>query len=466
MTQTTDLGTMVLTHALAAIILPQFQQPPELHRKASRTFEIAQRYNLPLRPVATILEPAWNAWGYLSVPAHDVSIKPWVMMPIQNDPFWAGGIPLPPWVVGRLQSMKRAGIDFDELWIAHELPRYVNGRRLHKRDVMPNMPVRKTGKRLGAAGSIMSTVARGAFKVGGALGGLFAQTSQYAEYIPPAPKAKPMSVSVAPAAYVPKTETTVETVARIAQSTPSQAVAEVAKIVTGAVVRPAPVVESAPAPEPKSFWTIVSQPVTEPVVEPVAEPVCAPVPSKPQKSEGWMDAMDRLSILQENAKNPYGFGHPGIPNLFREGSLWEDRRWVDERRNAIWRGEAVTPAQFLARQGYNNNVSVEPWQVRECATYAPGCDMSTDRYQYTVPNNRQWIDRETAMAITICEQLWPNHYWMDHICDGIVYYSGAGQRTQYAIHRNDIPEALDPILFGVHKVNGVAHMTYIAHWYV
>lgn len=167
MQQTTN--QTILFNLLNAVILPG-HQPTKLIRRRS---ELAQR-NASLQRIATLPVPFRSPSDWLLLPGAGYD---WVFMPITADPLYHDrrGFPMPRTLIKKLKQMKRQGIDFDQLWIAHEVQpgRLQPGQKLTVADLMPPpLPKHRPawqGVALTVAGWCGLALLRGAFGVGRAM---------------------------------------------------------------------------------------------------------------------------------------------------------------------------------------------------------------------------------------------------------------------------------------------------------
>lgn len=459
MKQTTDVGTLVLTHALASIILPQFQQPAELRRRADKTMQLADRYNVPIREVAAILQPVWGPGGYLWIPATDVSNHDWTLMPVQNDPMYGRGrMPMPGRVVERLRAIDRAGIKFDEIWIAHEMDERFSGGTLRPVDVFPSaVKARPRFFGLGATVRILAGAVGLSSKVGAAVGSMTAssmfQTSRYEEHVPPAQKTQAVQVE-SPRVVSRPTEETTPVPAPQRKVEASQAPAP-------------PVFKPFVQPEPEAQKT-VERPVVEFIEDEPEEIVQAPCCPDFYGNEKWKNVMYSLGdMLEDNAKHPDRLCPMPLDEYsrWREGGIWERQEWVEAREEEVRRGRVARPNEWLSGWTSAKGVTVEPRDFRECVDLLPGVDSRAKPDDLPSGYSQQWVNKEVALALFFHRNAYPNHSHMTWNNKN-VSFAIRGQRTRYSCSENDYPSSFDPILFGVNRFEGIVHLTYIDHWYV
>lgn len=132
--QKLNTNQRTLFAALAAVVL---QPPPAL--LATRA-QLARRAP-SLRPVASLPVPFKRATEWRFIPGAPGARFDWAFMPITADPLYRDrrGYPMPREVIARLRRLRAAGVDFDALWVAHEVERgrLVPGKPLTVDDLLP-----------------------------------------------------------------------------------------------------------------------------------------------------------------------------------------------------------------------------------------------------------------------------------------------------------------------------------------
>ena len=108
----------VIKAILWSTIIHQYGQPSHVSR-ASFAIEQTQQGILPITHVFDA--PVFCGHRVFDGSTH----RDWVLMPLGEDPLLQhpGGFPVPDHVLDRLRMIYEAGIDFDTLFIAHEVPR-------------------------------------------------------------------------------------------------------------------------------------------------------------------------------------------------------------------------------------------------------------------------------------------------------------------------------------------------------
>lgn len=99
------------------MVRQQQQQLASVHQRAREIVGYGQKAGLPIQHAFDA--PLFS--GQQIIPGQQYD---WAFMPIAEDPLYKrdGTLPIPNDVLAQLSNIRRVGIDFDDIYIAHELP--------------------------------------------------------------------------------------------------------------------------------------------------------------------------------------------------------------------------------------------------------------------------------------------------------------------------------------------------------
>lgn len=250
--QSQTTNQTVLFHMLASVILPSQGSVAQLTLRRS---ELAQR-RANIRHIATLPVPFRSPADWLLLPGSGCD---WAFMPITADPLYRDqrGFPVPKSIIRHLRSLKRQNIEFDAIWIAHEVQpgRLQPGQALTVADLMPPLQPKRRPAWHGALAMVACAIGlaliRGAFGAGQALGTMPTETARAME---PAGMPTQRAEPTAQPARVP--ERPMATAERPAQagaaSHPSVEPVRPAERRAGAVMYSPPATDRTPAPRQQS----------------------------------------------------------------------------------------------------------------------------------------------------------------------------------------------------------------------
>lgn len=126
----TKTNQSVLFEAIRAVVLRQESDYLAVRREttlpALKDVEFVGTTNLTFRN---------EKWKLIPGTSFD-----WALMPVENDPLYLDprGFPMPEMVIRRLKKMRKAGVDFDAIWVAHEIRKGKReGQSLTVEDLLP-----------------------------------------------------------------------------------------------------------------------------------------------------------------------------------------------------------------------------------------------------------------------------------------------------------------------------------------
>jgi len=154
-------------------LVPHLPAEPALYDRQQAIVRRSAQESLPVHYLGTM--PIFT--GYRVYPGRHYD---WVLMNLGEDPLFQDrdGFPVPERVLDELRRVRRSGVDFDALYVAHEvhLGTIREGARLTAEMLMPPPPrtVQQLSDRLGAAGRIAWAIATLPIVATGVVGGLIA----------------------------------------------------------------------------------------------------------------------------------------------------------------------------------------------------------------------------------------------------------------------------------------------------
>lgn len=122
---------------------------PDMINKHTDTITLSNRHHLPVEYVG--VAPAFSGNKTIQKPDGD-----WVVMNLADDPIWQDGqYPMPKRVIQDIDRVIASGLDFEGIYVAHELPAgtLANHPQVPKEWILPPLPQRQF-KRLERANQV------------------------------------------------------------------------------------------------------------------------------------------------------------------------------------------------------------------------------------------------------------------------------------------------------------------------
>lgn len=415
----TATGQDVLIQALASVVLPRFQQPASLVRREDvMLFRIEQAKldKRGVRHVATIPAVLGDQWQFIP----GVGALDWALMRLDNCPLYRDptrGMPIPQEVLNRLHAVQQAGLQFDDLWIAHEIRkgRVRPGQTLTAADLLSEGPV----YRQFSMPRIVPGVKMGL--------NLFGKLGMIGGYI--------AGMLMRPGDF--------ETKARVAIAQTRPLVQEE----SAPVFVPEPVVQEEPIVPPARFEPVIEQPIVEAV-----ETQESRLDEKEQEAE-------RLARLEEDQKKAEARAKAEAAQREeeREREAWEAaqkaaaevaRREEEARLEAIRQAEARAKKEEEERR---RREAEEEWERKQLMK------REIKDFLWSLHRPYEAVFREEQTNAWTMQQKWGGR--VDYCRNGDVDILYPGEHTWTNVRYGD------PILFGVLVEAGVSSLYYLGHWF-
>lgn len=155
----TDVDTLQPTSSSAAAYSAAYVLAPIIQQRLAAVQQRVAELQLPIHH--SFNAPLFT--GTMTFPGQE---RDWLLMPLAEDPAWNAkdGYPLPGGIIAQLRQLKEAQLDFDTIYVAHEVPKlagYLLGPAERASHLAPPVST-KAQSRAAALGTAAATLVKAA----------------------------------------------------------------------------------------------------------------------------------------------------------------------------------------------------------------------------------------------------------------------------------------------------------------